>query len=121
MRLDPKALHKLKKLKPQEVFLCSPVAAEIHFGLARLAESSRRQQLLTGQYQRIRQAVRWLDWTEEAAITFGKIKASLQKRGSIIEDFDIAIASIALEFGATVATRNVRHFNQIESLEVVEW
>lgn len=121
MHRDQLALERLRSLRPSEVLLSSPVAAEIHFGLARLASDSKRRRMLVHEYRTIRGAVSWADWTEGATGLFGEIKAALSRRGEPIDDFDIAIASVALERGARVATRNVRHFGRIEGLSVDDW
>lgn len=52
------------------------------------------------------------------AIRFGKIKAELTKKGIIIADADIFNASIALSYGFTFITRNVRHYSRIKGLKV---
>ena len=53
------------------------------------------------------------------AIRFGRIKAELTKKGIIIGDEDIFNASIALSYGFTFITRNVRHYNRIKGLKVM--
>jgi tRNA(fMet)-specific endonuclease VapC len=121
MHRDPGGLERIRKLDPASVVLCSPVAAEIRFGLARLDRDSRRHRVLASEYNAIRSVVRWMDWTEDAADIFGDVKASLQSLGQPLEDFDLAIASVALDLGAGVATRNARHFERIEGLTVEDW
>jgi tRNA(fMet)-specific endonuclease VapC len=119
-RLSP-ALSRLQKEDPHEVVLCSPVAAEIHYGLSRLPEGSNRRRLLTAEYTRLRQAVGWADWTEAAATEFGRQKAILEEHGTPIEDMDIAIGSIALALGARLATLNVRHLRRLAGLTLDDW
>jgi tRNA(fMet)-specific endonuclease VapC len=121
MHRQPTALSRLRREEPSNVFLCSPVAAEIRFGLARLATGSRRQRLLTAEYEHLRGAVLWADWTEAAAVEFGRIKAELQRNGSMIDDMDLIIGSIALTIGARVATQNTRHLARIDGLGIDDW
>ena len=121
MHRDVDALDRLRGLDPSEVLLASPVAAEIQFGLANLEPGSKRRDMLAEEYRAFRDAVRWADWTEPAAERFGNIKAALRRQGEMIEDFDIVIASIALQWGASVATRNGRHFRRIHGLSVDDW
>jgi tRNA(fMet)-specific endonuclease VapC len=115
------ALERLGQEDPAEVFLCTPVAAEIEYALARLDVGSRRRELLDREFRRLRSAVRWTDWSEGAAAQFGFWKARLRERGDPIEDMDLVIASIALTLPARLATSNARHFSRIETLEVVDW
>ena len=121
MHRHPSALRRLQGEDPSTVFLCTPVAAEICFGLSRLRAGSRRQRLLASEFERLRTALRWADWSEPASVAFGQWKATLQQRGTPIEDMDLAIASIALSLPARLATCNMRHFARIDDLELVDW
>jgi predicted nucleic acid-binding protein len=58
---------------PGAVVLTTPVAAEITFGIERLEKGSRRRRNLEAEYRRLRDAIRWSDWTDEAAIIFGLV------------------------------------------------
>jgi predicted nucleic acid-binding protein len=121
MRRDAPCLERLRRLAPGEVALCSPVAAEISFGLSLLPPRSRRRRLLQREYDLVRGAVGWFDWTEAAAERFGVVKADLRSRGVTVDDLDIVVSSIALVEGATVATRNPRHFEPVAGLTVEDW
>ena len=115
------AIDRLRDEKPEEVVIVSPVAAEIRFGLERLTAGSRRRRLLEAEYVRLRRVLRWEDWTEEAASEFGRQKARLMRLGTVIEDFDLAIGSIALALDARLATLNVKHMARIRGLVVDDW
>ena len=115
------ALLRLRERDASTVYLCAPVAAEIHFGLSRLPPDSNRRRLLANEFQRLRAALRWIDWNEAATRAFGHWKATLQHRGEPIEDMDLAIASIALSLPAQLATANIRHFARIDDLDIVDW
>jgi predicted nucleic acid-binding protein len=115
------AIDRLRDEAPEQVLLVAPVAAEIQFGLERLTPGSRRRRLLEAEYNRVRRMLRWEDWTEEAAVEFGRQKARLMRIGSVIEDFDIAIGSIALVLDARLATLNVKHLARIRGLTVEDW
>jgi predicted nucleic acid-binding protein len=117
----PEALSRLQMSEPVDVVLCSPVAAEIHYGLSRLAVGSKRRKVLTEEYTRLREVAAWVDWTEAAASEFGRQKALLEARGVPIEDMDVAIGSVALALGARVATYNVRHLERLDGLVVDDW
>ena len=121
MHRRPNALRRLRGEDPSTVYLCTPVAAEICFGLARLKAGSRRHRLLSSEFGRLRAALRWADWSEPASSAFGHWKAMLQQRGTPIEDMDLAIASIALSLPARLATCNMRQFARIDDLELVDW
>lgn len=115
------SLGRLAEHSPGDIVLCAPVAAEISFGLELLGAKTRRRKLLEGEYRRLREIVRWADWTESAAWRFGLFKAQLRSRGRAIDDLDAIIAAIAFELGAQVATHNAKHFRQLEGVDVDDW
>lgn len=115
------AFRRLRDEDPSAVYPCTPLAAQIGFGLSRLESDSRRQRLLTNEFRRLCDVLRWADWTKPASLQFGRWKAALQQRGTPIEDMALAIASIALRLLARLATSNIRHFSRIDDLELVDW
>lgn len=115
------ALNRLKHENPADLVICTPVIAEIQFGLEHLEAGSRRRMLLESQYQLLRQTLVFVAWDEAAARHFGSSKAELQRQGTPIADMDLAIASVALALGARVATRNHRHFERIPGLVIDPW
>ena len=117
----PAAIERLRAEVPQDIVLVAPVAAEIRFGLERLPRASKRRRLLVHEYARLRALVRWEDWTEGAASEFGRQKARLMKRGTIIEDFDIAIGAIAFVLGARLATLNAKHLGRLQGVAIDDW
>ena len=58
-----------------------------------------------------------LPWTPDAAQAFQTLRAQGVRIGSM----DLRIASIALEYEATVLTRNLRDFRQVPGLKVENW
>lgn len=52
---------------------------------------------------------------------YGDIKYSLEKKGQIIDEFDMVIAGHAASEGLTIVTDNLKHFNRIEGLKVENW
>lgn len=53
--------------------------------------------------------------------TFAKTRASLEKNGIRLEDFDILIAATALDNDYTLVTHNTRHFSRIPGLKLEDW
>ncbi len=50
-----------------------------------------------------------------------EIYAYLKKKGNLIEDADILIASIAIVEGLVLITNNIDHFERIKGLEIENW
>ena len=94
------------------LFLCTPVLAELHFGLARLAESSRKIRLEAA-IERIENEVfrgRILPFDAGAARQYGKLAAIRERAGRPIGQMDALVAAIALSNQVALATRDVADF-----------
>lgn len=65
-------------------------------------------------------SVNLLTLDADSSLTFGLIKTELRKKGLMIGDFDITIASIALTNNMILLTRNIKHFEHIDGLRIIE-
>jgi tRNA(fMet)-specific endonuclease VapC len=113
-------LERLAGIDRTDVFVPQPVLAEISYGIARLP-SSRRRQHLAARFDLIRAELARGDWTDAVSEAFGHIKATLEKRGQRIEDFDAAIAAHAVAAGATLVTANRAQMTRVPDLIVEDW
>ena len=52
---------------------------------------------------------------------FGRIRASLQSRGTPIGSLDTLIAAHALTIHATLVTNDTKHFKQVRALKITNW
>jgi tRNA(fMet)-specific endonuclease VapC len=121
MRNEPAMAKYLKALQPGDVAIVPPVVAEIEYGIQRLEPGSRKRSLLSERRTQLFSRIRVLDWIPQASVQFGGIKAALERKGQLIDDFDIAVAAIALAHGAGVITANLPHFARIEGLRSRHW
>lgn len=62
-----------------------------------------------------------IELTEGIMETYGELKATQQKKGNIVEDFDLLIGSTALYLNYTLVTNNERHFQKIPGLRIENW
>ena len=60
-------------------------------------------------------------WDDEVSDRFGTAKAALERAGTRLEDFDLAVAAQALASGAVLVTANVRHLGRIPGLSIQDW
>jgi tRNA(fMet)-specific endonuclease VapC len=121
MRNEPAMVEFLRARQPGEVAVVPPVMAEIEYGIRRLEPGSKKRTLLTARQTQLLSAIRLLDWTPEASVRFGAIKAALERTGTLIDDFDIAVAAIAQAHNARVVTANLAHFRRVEGLASLHW
>jgi tRNA(fMet)-specific endonuclease VapC len=91
--------------------------AELEYGLF-LKNSDK----LWGAYRTIlKDRITTLDFTAATASVFGEMKTRQTKMGKTIDDFDLAIAAIAVSHDLVIATLNIRHFKMIEGLKWQDW
>ena len=56
--------------------------------------------------------------SEEIVYEFGEIKASLERKGEKVEDFDLLIAATVKVSKLTLVTNNKKHFERIKGLKL---
>lgn len=93
---------------------------EIRMGLEILALGRRRQSLEDAFTRALEEAFvgRVLPFDESAAQAAGRIGAARRKVGRTVEVRDLQIAGIAAARNASIATRNIRHFEGL-GLELI--
>ncbi len=121
MKHDSELFALLRKYRPGDIVTVPPVIAEIEYGIQRLDNNSKKYILLSSERDRLLSVILVVPWTSESSKHFGTIKADLEKKGKLIDDFDIAIAAIAMAHNCGIITRNLKHFRRINNLESQSW
>ena len=120
MKGSAAVVERLAATAPAEVAVPQPVLAEIAYGIERVARSKRRV-ALQARFDLLCSELPRADWTDTVSQMYGRVKASLERRGTRIEDFDAAIAAHALAFDATLVTADVDHMTRVPGLRVENW
>jgi toxin FitB len=123
MRADAAVLSWLDLQPPTSVWTTTITILEIRFGLAIMPAGRRRTQ---GQvaFERIiadKLERRLLSFDEPAAEAAAVLMEARHRAGRRRENRDTMIAGIALAHRATLATRNVRHFDDLKVPVVDPW
>jgi toxin FitB len=103
------------------LYLCTPVLAELWFGMERL-ESGARKDRLQATIERFESDLyrdRILVLDIAAAAEYGRLAAKRRRSGRPIDQMDALIAAIAAVNGATIATRNIRDFSDL-GIELID-
>jgi tRNA(fMet)-specific endonuclease VapC len=120
MKSHAAVVERLAATDPADVAIPQPVLAEIAFGIERLPRSKRRSDLQS-RFDLICSELSRAEWTDAVSHAYGRIKATREKRGSRIEDFDAAIAAHALAADATLVTANVDRMTRVPGLRLEDW
>ena len=107
---DPRVVGWLRRSAPA-LALPTIAVAEMAFGIEKLAEGRRREELLEALRRLVVEfADRLVDFNVKAARTYGRILATTRRAGRPMTVPDALIAAIAEANGCALATRNVRNF-----------
>jgi len=113
----------LDRQPAESVWITSITLFESRLGLA-LMPKGRRRQTLEAAFSRVLKEDlenRVLDFDGDAATEAALLAAERQKAGRPVDMRDTQIAGIALARHATLATRNVRHFQDLKVPVVDPW
>jgi toxin FitB len=120
---DATVVSWLDRQPAESIWITSITLFETRFGLA-LLPSGRRRQALESAFDRLLKEDlenRILDFDSAAATAAASLAAARQKSGRSVDLRDTQIAGIALARRATLATRNVRHFSDLNISIVDPW
>jgi hypothetical protein len=107
----------------ESVWITSITLFEAHLGLSLLPDGARRR-ALEAAFERVLHADlehRVLDFDGVAAVEAATLAARRQRAGRRVDLRDTQIAGIAVARRATVATRNLRHFADLDVPVVDPW
>jgi predicted nucleic acid-binding protein len=114
---DPVLVAWLDRQDARAIWTTTITVFEIRFGLARLAEGRRRAALEAAFDGTLRTelAGRIAPLDREAAEAAGHLAARREAAGRPVDVRDTLIAGVAVSRRAIVASRNVRHFDDLET------
>ena len=118
LRGKDSVLSKLKSLDDDiEIYTTTITAAELFYGAYRMPNPEQRMQEVNA----FLSDMEVLDLDLGAARIYGRLKAELTRRGELLADNDLFIASIALSRNLTLVTHNTHHYERIPNLCLEDW
>ena len=109
-------LERFRHYRMGDVGLCSIVAAELAFGVAKSRSLRNRQAL-----EMFLAPLTILPFDQQASWVYGDLRADMQKRGTPIGSLDTLIAAHALSQQSTLVTNNTREFAMVPGLRLENW
>lgn len=112
----PSVLERFRQYRMGDIGLCSVVAAELAFGVAK-SDSERNRQAL----EMFLAPLIILPFDTAAVWIYGDLRANLERRGTPIGSLDTMIAAHALSQQALLISNNTREFSKVPDLQLDNW
>lgn len=112
----PEVLQRFRQYRMGEIGLCSVVAAELAYGVAKSGSLRNRKAL-----EMFLAPLSILPFDEPALWAYGDLRAELERRGTPIGSLDTLIAAHALSQQATLVTNNTDEFARVPGLQIENW
>ena len=107
----------LASLLPGDVAVSAVTVGELLVG-AHCAQAPDRE---ADKVQAFLQPIRVLDYGNPEAVSYAEISAYLRQQGQPIGTSDAMIAATAAVHCLAVITKNLKHFERVKNLKVVNW
>jgi predicted nucleic acid-binding protein len=118
LRKDTRIINKINNIlaKHDKIIISNTVYYEIRRGL--LSNFAPRKTVTFDQFCNVHEVdITDKETAEIAALVYSKLK----KKGKLIEDADLLIATSCLQNGYTLVTNNIKHFENIADLKIENW
>lgn len=112
----PEVLERFRKYRMGEIGLCSVVAAELAYGVARSGSARNRDAL-----EMFLAPLIILPFDVAALWAYGDLRAELERKGTPIGALDTMIAAHALSNKSILVTNNSREFARVPGLALENW
>ena len=112
-----KVISRFKKEEPGNIGISSITLSELKFGAHN--SSNVRKNLLA--VDKFTAPLHILNYDDNAADSYGSIRAFLKKTGNPIGPMDTLIAAHAIATQCILITNNVREFKKVKGLELQNW
>ena len=112
----PAVLARFQQYRLGDIGLCSVVAAELAFGVAKSGSARNRQAL-----EMFLAPLTILPFDAPAVWAYGDLRADLERRGTPIGSLDTMIAAHVLSQQAKLITNNTREFVKVPGLQLDNW
>jgi len=109
-------LARFRQYRMGEIGVCSVVAAELAYGVAKSGSERNRRAL-----EMFLAPLTILPFDEAALWVYGDLRAELERQGTPIGALDTMIAAHALSQQCTLVTNNTREFARVPGLALENW
>lgn len=118
-RNEPCVVQQLQATPLHQIAVPAIVVYELKYGILRLSEEAAQPRLKA--LSKFLQFLTIIDVDEQVANIAANIRIDLERKGLVIGAHDVLIAASALSVNGQLVTRNVREFERVQGLQVVNW
>ncbi|MEA5534188.1 type II toxin-antitoxin system VapC family toxin [Crocosphaera sp. XPORK-15E] len=111
-------LRHIKLMTPSDIFISSITLMEIHYGMLLNPDSNQKIRYVIEDFLDV---ITISPFTETEATEAGKIRTILKAQGSPISAYNLLIAATAKVHYLTIVTSNVKEFERVPDLRVINW
>ena len=112
----PAVLARFQQYRLGDIGLCSVVAAELAYGVAKSGSARNRKAL-----EMFLAPLTILPFDAVSVWAYGDLRADLERRGTPVGALDTMIAAHALSLQAKLVTNNTREFAKVPGLQLENW
>jgi tRNA(fMet)-specific endonuclease VapC len=116
-RKPKNVLNRLKLLETGQLAMSSITFAELMNG----AKKSQHVEANVEKLNALSELMDILPFDKRAALIYGDIRSSLEKRGKTIGSIDLLIAAHALSLDLILVTNNEKEFRRVDGLKIENW
>jgi tRNA(fMet)-specific endonuclease VapC len=110
-------LARFNKLQPGDVGMSSITYGELYYGACKSRSRAQAEKILI----ELTSLIPVLGIDAEGGKRYGEIRIELEKKGRVIGNNDLWIASHALALNVPLVTNNEKEFNRVPGLSVRNW
>lgn len=116
-RKSPHVLKRLQEVIKEKVFVSSITVAELQYGVYNSLNIEKNRISLT----EFIAPFSILNFDDNDAEEYGKLRSYLKKKGIIIGAYDMLIAAQAIAKDLVLVTNNIGEFSRIKNLRIEDW
>ena len=112
-------MDRVEKLGIEKIGISSITIAELEYGIAKSNSTNKEENRIA--LLEFLLPFKFIDFNQNDAYEYGRIRQDLRSKGKIIGNMDILIGSQAVSRELILVTNNEKEFKRIENLEIENW
>jgi len=112
-------MDSVEKLGIEKIGISSITIAELEYGIAK-SDSAHKEENRIALLEFLL-PFKFIDFNQNDAYEYGRIRQDLQSKGELIGNMDILIGSQAVSRELILVTNNEKEFKKIENLKIENW